>query len=522
MFVSKQLQRKVMAPQLYLRQTTKSTKKLLQIIKFAGTLQYLKDVKKQDARSLGKFTKDNLSTMGATFIKIGQLLSTRTDIISKEFALELSTLQDNVPPFCIDMYKDYLKEVLLDFEEKPIASASIGQVHKARLKTGELVAVKLKRPGIQEEIATDFQMLLGFIDVLRKVSDKRELYELETVFKQYYTLLYEEIDFKREVNNMDAFYKMFDNEENRSWIKIPKNFKDLSTDDIIVMEYLPSIKITNLERLDELKFNKSKIAQKLVECYLIQITEHGKVHIDPHPGNVGITENGKVVFYDYGMVSNINRVLIEKFQDLLFAVNEKDCEKIANVMVEANIVSIEPANMVYLKMFVLSFLNYLDTVDIEYFRENFVDKLNSSQLPFLINSNFLLLLRGLTILEGVCKTLDPKFNYSEVINEFTDRFPFDIQYFEDRALKDIATLQQLRVPQTISKTKKTEIESELMEKQLSELSQAKRQMDNKQQYINMLVIFLMCVSGLEGDLIQHNVFLQFGIACITFLTIYSK
>jgi predicted unusual protein kinase regulating ubiquinone biosynthesis (AarF/ABC1/UbiB family) len=321
---------------------------------------------------------------------------------------------------------------------------------------------------------------------------------------------------------MDAFYKMFDNEENRSWIKIPKNFKDLSTDDIIVMEYLPSIKITNLERLDELKFNKSKIAQKLVECYLIQITEHGKVHIDPHPGNVGITENGKVVFYDYGMVSNINRVLIEKFQDLLFAVNEKDCEKIANVMVEANIVSIEPANMVYLKMFVLSFLNYLDTVDIEYFRENFVDKLNSSQLPFLINSNFLLLLRGLTILEGVCKTLDPKFNYSEVINEFTDRFPFDIQYFEDRALKDIATLQQLRVPQTISKTKKTEIESELMEKQLSELSQAKRQMDNKQQYINMLVIFLMCVSGLEGDLIQHNVFLQFGIACITFLTIYSK
>jgi predicted unusual protein kinase regulating ubiquinone biosynthesis (AarF/ABC1/UbiB family) len=506
----------------FAQQTVKSSKKLVQIIKFAGTLQYLKDVKKLSAKELGKFTKDNLSMMGATFIKIGQLLSTRTDLIDKDFANELATLQDNVPPFDISLYKDYLTEVLADYNENPIASASIGQVHQGKLKNGKTVAVKLKRPGIKDEIATDFQMLLGFIAFLRRFSVQRELFELETVFKQYYTLLYEEIDFKREVSNMQTFYEMFSDEETQRWTKIPKNYAELCTDDVIVMEYLPTIKITNLERLDQLKFNKALIAQKLVESYLIQITEYGKVHIDPHPGNVGITESGKIVFYDYGMVSNINPILIDKFQELLFAVNEKDCDKIANVMVEADIVQIDPENMIYLKVFVLSFLNYLDTVNIQYFRENFIDKLSTSELPFLINSNFLLLLRGLTILEGVCKTLDPNFNYSEVITKFTNKFPFDINYLEERALKDIATLQQLRVPQAIDKSKKVDIDRELMEKQLKELSVAKKDVQGKQQYFNMLVVFLMCVFSMEGDVIQHNVFLQIGITCITFLTMYSK
>ena len=509
-------------PPAFVHQTVKSSKKLLQIIKFAGTLQYLKDVKQLSARDLGRFTKENLSIMGTTFIKIGQLLSTRTDLIEKDFASELATLQDNVPPFDITIYREYLKTVLAEFEEVPIASASIGQVHQGKLQNGDIVAIKLKRPGIKEEIATDFQMLLGFIAFLRRFSDQRELYELETVFKQYYTLLYEEIDFQREMDNMDNFYTMFSDDETRKWIKIPKNYRDLSNNDIIVMEYLPAIKITNLAKLDELKFNKGRIAQKLVESYLIQITEHGKVHIDPHPGNVGITESGKIVFYDYGMVSNINPVLIEKFQELLMAVNEKDCDKIASVMVEAEIVSVDPENMIYLKVFVLSFLNYLDTVNIEYFRENFIDKLSTSELPFLISSNFLLLLRGLTILEGVCKTLDPDFNYSEVITKFTSKFPFDIQYFEERALRDIMSLQQLRVPQAIDKSKKIDIDRELMEKQLKELSIAKKEVQSRQQYFNIIVIFLMCVFGLEGDVIQHNVFLQFGIIGITFLTLYSK
>jgi predicted unusual protein kinase regulating ubiquinone biosynthesis (AarF/ABC1/UbiB family) len=521
-----------MQMQTILNGTMKSSKKLMKIIQFTATFQYLNKIKKVSSKELGRYTRDNLGTMGATFIKIGQLLSSRTDLIEKEFANELSALQDSLPPFDISDYRDKINELFDEFNEQPIASASIGQVHIAKIKQSKLkkdenkkdivVAIKLKRPGIEEEIKTDFQMLLGFIAILRRFSDKRELYELETVFKQYNTLLYEEINFEKEIQNMTAFKEMFSDEESSQWIKIPNNYPELSCNDIIVMEYLPSIKINDLDSINEMNFNKRKIANKLIESYLIQIIEHGKVHIDPHPGNVGITKNGKLVFYDYGMITNINKVLIDKFQDILMAVTEKDCEKIANLMVEADIVTIEPENMIYLKSFVLSFLNYLDTVDISYFRENFIDKLSDSQLPFLVNSNFLLLLRGLTILEGVCKSLDPNFNYTEVITKYMDTYPFDIRYFENKAIKDFNELQQLRVPNMIDKSKKNEIENELLEKRLQDLTKTKTQIQNKQSYFNYLVVFLMCIFGFEGDIIQHNALMQIGITAITFLSLYSK
>lgn len=409
-----------------------------------------------------------------------------------------------------------------EFNPVPIASASIGQVHLGTLKNGQRVAVKVKRPSIEEEITTDFQVLLGFISFLRRFSDQRELYELETIFKQYNSLLYEEIDFKKEVQNMITFRKMFSADETRGWIAIPKTYPLVSNNNIIIMEYVPSIKINDVDTLTNINFNTKRIAKKLIECYIIQVTQYGLVHIDPHPGNVGITKAGKIVFYDYGMVTKINSVLIEKFQELLYAVTEKDCDKIAQIMVESDIVSVEPENMIYLKSFVLSFLNYLDTVNVEYFKENFIDKLNATELPFLINSNFLLLLRGLTILEGICKTLDPEFNYSEVINSYMNTFPFDIQYFENRAIRDIASLRQLGVTEMIDKSVKSDIDAELLEKRMKELAIKKSNIEQKQNTFNVLVVAFLCLLGFEVDVIQHNFVLQMGLVCITFLSVYSK
>jgi predicted unusual protein kinase regulating ubiquinone biosynthesis (AarF/ABC1/UbiB family) len=502
--------------------TLESSKKLANVVKFAATFHYLQNIKKVSSKELGIFARENLSMMGATFIKIGQLLSSRTDIIDKDIATELSILQDNVPAFDVSIYKNELLSKTIEIDELPLASASIGQVHKGLLSTGEVVAVKLKRPGIEDEIKTDFQVLLGFLGFLRRYSAKRELYELETIFKQYNTLLYEEIDYVNEVKNMISFKQMFNENNTMKWLKVPETYIELSSNDIIVMEYVPSIKINDLNKLKDLKFNPTKIAAKLVECFIKQIVEYGQVHIDPHPGNVGITTSGKIVFYDYGMVTKINKVLISKFQDLLYAVSEKDCDKVARILVEADIVSVEPDNIIYLKSFVLSFFNYIEKVDITYFKENFIDKLNSTELPFLINSNFLLILRGLTILEGVCKTLDPDFNYVEVINEYNKSFPLDIKYFEVRALQDIENLQQFRVPMAIDKSKRNEIDSELLERRLKDLSFAKKEIEQKQTYFNFLVVFLLCLLGLEGEGIQHNVFMQIGFVGITILSLYNK
>jgi predicted unusual protein kinase regulating ubiquinone biosynthesis (AarF/ABC1/UbiB family) len=505
-----------------IHKTLESTKKLGKVVKFAASFHYLQNVKKVSAKELGVFTRENLALMGATFIKIGQLLSSRTDIIDKDIANELAVLQDNVPPFDISIYKDELANKSIVIDEIPLASASIGQVHKGVLTTGEVVAVKLKRPGIENEIQTDFQVLLGFLAFLRRYSTKRELYELETIFKQYNTLLYEEINYENELTNMISFKELFGGTDTMRWLKVPTTYKELSSNDVIVMEYVPTIKINDLQSLNDMKFNKSKIAAKLVECFIKQIVEYGQVHIDPHPGNVGITKMGKIVFYDYGMVTKINDVLISKFQDLLYAVSEKDCDKVASILVEAEIVSVEPENIIYLKSFVLSLFNYVEKVDIAYFKENFIDKLNSTELPFLINSSFLLILRGLTILEGVCKNLDPDFNYIDVINDYNKSFPLDINYFEIRALRDIENLQQLRVPYAIDKSKKNEIDADLLEKRLKDLSVTKKQLEQKQTYFNIIVIFLLCLLGIEGEVLQHNIFMPIGLAGISFLSINNK
>jgi predicted unusual protein kinase regulating ubiquinone biosynthesis (AarF/ABC1/UbiB family) len=505
-----------------LTQTVDSSKKLAKILKFAGRLQYMRVVKKASYEELGAFTRDNLAELGSTFIKIGQLLSTRSDLLDKRFTTQLLSLQDNVPPFDISMYRQEVGRITTSFEDNPIASASIGQVHKGILKTGESVAIKLKRPNIAIDIDTDFTMLLGFIAVLRKIQDRRELYELETVFKQYETLLNEEIDFTREVQNIQTFQNMFSTSGDLKFIKVPTPYPNVSSNDVIVMEYLPAIKISDVTTLDRLKFNKQLIAEKLVECYIKQIVEYGKVHIDPHPGNVGMTTNGKIVFYDYGMVFNINPVLMSKFQELLIAVSEKDAGRIAELMVEGDIVTVEPENFIYLRSFVLSFLNYIENVNVTYIKENFIDKIGSKDLPFLVNSNFLLILRGLTILEGVCKTLDPDFSYKKVIDPYINQqIPIDITYLEKRALKDIQAIQKLSIGQVITDTQKSDIDKELLEKKVKDMSEAREREQSRQTMSNLVLVAMLVVFG-WGESVIDNVFLQTGMVMITFLSLYSK
>ena len=500
-------------------QSLHSSRKLAKILRFAGQLQYLRVVKQASFEELGAFTRDNLANLGSTFIKIGQLLSTRSDLLDKRFTSQLSSLQDRVPAFDISSYREDIDRITVSFDEVPIASASIGQVHKAILNNGDVVAIKLKRPDIAYDIDTDFQMLLGLIGLLRRIQDRRELFELETVFKQYKHLLNEEIDFVRELNNLQYFKNIFSSQNVSKWIQIPLAYPALSSNDIIVMEYLPAIKINDFAKLDQLGFDRALIANKLVECYIKQIVEYGKVHIDPHPGNVGITENGKIVFYDYGMVTDINPTLMTKFEELLIAVSEKDTTSIARLLVETDIVSVNPENMVYLKSFVVSFLTYIETVDLSYVKENFIDKIGGEDLPFIINSNFLLILRGLTILEGVCKSLDPNFSYKKVIDPYiNENIGIDLLYIEKKVLKDI---QKFNFTQLMSDTQKNDVDKELLEKKVNELNASQTQKQTQQSLSNIIIVFLLIVVG-WNERVTDNVFVQIGLATITFLSLYNK
>lgn len=413
-------------------------KKVSTIVKYGIEFELIRAVRQVDNTFIGKWMKNKLTTLGPTFIKIGQFMSTRKDIFGKEFTEELKGLQDNVNPFeyselLIEL--DTLQDNFKFINPIPIASASIGQVHRAVLKSGEEVVIKARRPNIKESIKDDFELVLILLDASRNVIQSRRVEEIYILFEEYYKLLINEIDFKKETKNMKAFDKMF---KNTPWLLIPKVYESYSSESIITMEYIPSIKIDN--QLEIVKYNKKVIADKLMESYLTQIIDYGLVHIDLHQGNLGLTKNGKIVFYDYGMVLKLDPKIRQNFNILLFAIYEKDVNEVSKLAIDLELIVIKgntKEDIDKFKRFIYYLLNYITTLDINNFKLSYLNNLDQSSINFMLSSKFLMLVRGITILEGICKELDPKFSYMRTLEPYINEQMFNINYLEMKAQKDI-------------------------------------------------------------------------------------
>lgn len=484
----------------------KKVERFSKIVKFYLDFEYKRFVEKRSKRELGQWTKNKLVEMGPTFIKIGQFLSTRTDILGEEVTDELKGLQDNVAPIDFDQLCDYLAPIMnyVDHVDPiPLASASIGQVHSATLKTGDKVVLKVKRPNIMEDIVADFETLLFGMKILKNISNDRKIKEFEILFNEYYNLLKEEIDFELEASNMQLFKSNFQKD---FWVKIPKLYKPLCTNDIITMEYVQSIKITDTVLLDSLKFNRSRIAQKLVEAFIKQVIEHGVVHIDPHPGNVGMTSNGQIVFYDFGMVLHLDINIKEYFTTFLIAVYDKDINTICKAAIDMGLIVVEEKDIPYFKNFLIAFLSYIETADLNEFKISYINKVNSTQTPFLISSKFVLLLRGISILEGVCKSLDPNFNFRKTLDPYIDEFIIDINYFENRAKADLKLITS--VPDNVSINK---IQIEILEKTIRDMEEdMKKDSNNK----------MMMVLGVVASIIMQHEY-NLGVLTASSLALFS-
>lgn len=461
-------------------------------------------LKKKDDKYIGKLTFDTLKNLGPTFIKIGQFISTRSDIFGANFTNELKGLQDNVSPMSVDDTKGLIDLISKDFQmiqEEPIASASIGQVHYGELKDGKKVAVKFKRKYIDELINNDFNMLLGFINFIKLFSNHRQIQEIEISLKEYYNLLLEEINFKNEVSNMKQFRTQF---KDVPWIKVPYPYEDLCNNDIIVMEYVPAIKINNLDELKSKKFNSVKISEKLLECFFTQVVQYGFVHIDPHPGNVGITESGKIVFYDYGMFVKLDGVIKDNIKVLFLALYDRDVEEVCKLLIDLNIIIVEPTKVPSFKKFIASFLTYIDSLDIDNFKISYIDKIDQTEMQFLISSKFILLLRGITILEGICKELNPNFNYREILDPFISDFIIDIDYFERRGNKDLSrfSLAPDKIANSEISIGLVESEMEIMKKKLSAVS-----LGNKQIISILLLALQFQIENIEAKVLLTIAFI---------------
>jgi predicted unusual protein kinase regulating ubiquinone biosynthesis (AarF/ABC1/UbiB family) len=369
--------------------------------------------------------RDTFLDLGPTFIKVGQLFSTRADLFPSEYVEELSKLQDRVPAFSYEQVEAIIKqdlgkpvaELFNSFDPIPLAAASLGQVHKAQLHSGEEVVVKVQRPGLRKLFTIDLQILKGITRYFQNHPEWGRGRDWLGIYEECCRILWEEIDYLNEGKNADTFRRNFRSDD---WVKVPRVYWRYTTPRVVTLEYLPGIKISHYEALEAAGLDRKLIAHLGAKAYLQQLLNDGFFHADPHPGNIAVNAEGALIFYDFGMMGRIRSNVREQLMQTLFGIAQKDADRVVTSLVELG---------------ALSPVDDMGPVrrSIQYMLDHFMDKPFENQSvadisedlyeiaydqPFRFPATFTFVMRAFSTLEGVGKGLDPEFNFMEVAKPF--------------------------------------------------------------------------------------------------------
>ncbi len=449
-----------------------------------------------------------LEELGTTFIKVGQVLSTRPDLVGKDVADELAKLQDMVPPFPYESVKIVIEDELegpveeffSKFEETPIASASIAQVHRAWLIDGTEVAVKVQRLNLEEQIKKDI-ILMRY---LAKQADKRvknlKYYNLPSIVDEFERVIENEMDFSQEARNLNKFRNNFENDEQ---IYAPEVYKKFSTSRILTMEFIHGVKISEILESD-MDIDRRKIAEIGTDCYFKMIFLNGFFHADPHPGNLLIMENNVLCFVDFGMTGHLDNEFMENLAELFIYVVNYDIKGMANQMLYMRLID-DSTNMEELKLDLLNILDKYYSAE----KNDVGGMINEFSMPGImakhrirLPKDFILLGRVLTMAEDLGRKLDPTFNGISLAEPLIKKiikkklsplrvFDYQTQYlFEfEHLFKDL--------PQTLNRLlyriESGEISIDFQYKEMKELT-------NKiETYINRIALALIISSLIIGS-----------------------
>ncbi len=355
--------------------------------------------------------------LGPTFIKLGQLLSTRADFLPPEYIEELTRLQDEVPAFDYKEVERILiselggpcTDVFASIDEKPLAAASIGQVHKAVLRDGETVVFKVRRPGIRRIIEVDLEILYHIATLMEKHLDGWDLHKPTEVVEEFGRTLERELDYRIEAANMERFGGQFQKEER---VYVPKVFREATTEKVLTMEYVEGVKPRSAEALRAAGFDPREIADRGADLILIQVLEEGFFHADPHPGNLVILPGHIICYLDMGMMGRLDRTSRELILDLVMAMVRKDSPSAVDALLKLTHWEDEPDRRA------------LEREVGEFLDQHFYRPLKELELGGLMQQLFnmavehrvripadlLLLLKALSAMEGLGRMLDPDFD----------------------------------------------------------------------------------------------------------------
>lgn len=284
---------------------------------------------------------NDLESMGPTYVKLGQVLAGRADLMPAAYRKSLERLQDHVKPFPYEEVEQIVEQELgvriskafSEFKREPVAAASLGQVHEARLRDGRAVVVKIQRPGIRPQIAQDFEVLKELATTLDAHTKVGQRYRFTTMVEEFFLTIQNELNYEREAQNLltlGANLKEFEH------IQVPQPVMDYSTKSVLTMEYITGRKITSITPLARLEVDGEGLCEELFKAYLKQVLIDGVFHADPHPGNVFLTDQGRIALLDLGMVGHTAPVMQENLIKFLLAISDSDSDAVADLVIRTS------------------------------------------------------------------------------------------------------------------------------------------------------------------------------------------